>query len=31
MAAETPESGIGTITSADILFSIANCSPRDFL
>ena len=31
MAADTPESGMGTTTSADILFSIANCSPRAFL
>ena len=26
-----PESGIGQTTSASILFSLANCSPRFFL
>ena len=31
IAAETPESGIGTTTSAVILFSFANCSPKAFL
>ena len=31
IAAETPESGMGTTTSAQILFSFANCSPKDFL
>ena len=31
IAAETPESGIGTTTSASILFSMANCSPNFFL
>ena len=31
IAAETPESGIGTTTSAVTLFSFAYCSPRDFL
>ena len=31
IAAETPESGIGTTTSASTLFSMANCSPNFFL